>query len=158
MEENKSIDNQVAASGNLKELSEQDIQNLYNTGKWGKFLTIVGFVGLGLMVLGGIIMMFAGGAMFGSMGTGLGSAFGGIFFGIIYLGMAILYFFPTYFLFNFSTKVIKAVEQQAREILSESFRYLYKLYKLIGIFVIVVLSLYALGIVIAIFAGIISAF
>ena len=66
--------------------------------RWGRFISIVGFIGVGLMVIGAL---FAG-AFIASTVSSLGSASpfgsgGGIGITIGYLLVALLYFFPVYY-------------------------------------------------------------
>src|SRR5690606_41717221 len=83
--------------------------------KWARFLAIVGFVMVALMVLFGI---FAGSliGMMAAMETGMSSmpmngAMGaiGAMYTVIFLVMAVLYFFPTLYLYRFATRTLKAV-------------------------------------------------
>ena len=65
-------------------ITTQSKNYLLYAAKWAGFLSIIGFISLGLMILGGLFIGIAGGS----------SQFGII--GFIYLGMAVIYFFPIY--------------------------------------------------------------
>lgn len=116
---------------------------LKETAKWAYFLSIVGFVGIGLML---VIAVFAG-TIFASMGSAMGGAFGSSFgaaMGFVYVFIAAIYFFPVYYLFKFSVNAKKAFRENDSEALSSSLGYLKSHYKFIGVFMAAILALYAL--------------
>ena len=111
---------------------------LNETGKWGKFLAIVGFCVIGLIVMMGL---FAG-TIFSSMGEAL--PFPGFLMGLIYVGIGLLYFFPVYYLFKFSNQVRTALISKNSQQLDSAFENLKSHYKFIGILMIITLSMYVL--------------
>ncbi len=125
--------------------------------KWAYFLSIIGFIGIGLLLL---IAVFAG-TIFSAMGStmpGMG-AYGGSFgaaMGAIYFLMAAFYFFPVYYLFKFSSSAKKAFRDNDSEALTSSFGYLKSHYKFIGILMIVLLAIYALIFVFAVLGGLMA--
>jgi hypothetical protein len=58
------------------------------------------------------------------------------------IGMALIYFFPIYFLFKFSTNSKRAIESSDGQSLEVSFKFLKFHYRFMGIFVIAVIILY----------------
>jgi hypothetical protein len=135
-------------------LSETAIDYLTETSKWTKFLSIVGFVFTGLVVLMGVfagsLMSFLPTGPMGNMSQGMGALFGGI-----YILMGLLYFFPSWYLFKFSQKLQLALATSNDEELNTAFSNQKSFYKFYGIFVIIMIGLYALS---ALFALTISAF
>jgi len=128
---------------------------LLETAKWAKFLAIVGFVMIGIMV----IAAFSMGALFSSMSSmsefgELPAGLGGGFFTVIYLIMALLYFFPTLYLYRFATKTKSALESSSSDQLSGGIENLKSTFKFMGILMIILLGFYALIIVFAIIGGI----
>lgn len=111
---------------------------LNETGKWGKFLAIIGFCFIGLIVLGGL---FAG-TIFSSMGSDL--PFPGFMMGLIYVLLGALYFFPVYYLFKFSSQVRAALATKDSHALDSAFENLKSHYKFIGILMIITLGIYVL--------------
>ena len=111
---------------------------LNETGKWGKFLAIVGFCVIGLIVM---IGLFAG-TIFSSMGEAL--PFPGFLMGLIYVAVGLLYFFPVYYLFKFSNQVRTALINKNSQQLDSAFENLKSHYKFIGILMIITLSMYVL--------------
>ncbi len=121
---------------------------LKETSTWTYILSIIGFIGIGLMVLAGIIFSFTMGGMLGdnpyeSFGIDIS------YFGMIYIVLGLIYFLPVMYLFNFSRKMKLALNLNTNEDLSAAFSNLKSHYKYLGIFTIVIISLYVLIIVIA---------
>jgi uncharacterized membrane protein len=118
--------------------------HLRETAKWAKFLSIVGFVFIGLIL---VFVLFAG-TMISSyssssvIGAALGS--GGMVQIVLLLAMIALYFFPCLFTFNFSNRMLRALRDSDQYTLIASFRQLKLCYKFVGILTLVFISLYVL--------------
>lgn len=135
------------------QIDQQSISYLSETAKWAKFLSIMGFIGCGLML---IFALFAGTLMatFSQMGSySAGNAMGGAALSLIYLAIALLYFFPCLYLFKFANKMQFAVRNNDQTTLNTSLRNLKGLFKFLGILTIVIMSVYVLAIVIGIAAA-----
>ena len=117
---------------------------LKNTAKWGKFLAIVGFVGVGFVVL----MAVVAGTIFDSAmeraGGGSAGVVGGTFLSAFYLLFAVLYFFPVLYLYKFSDKMKAALDSKDEDLVAESFRNLKSLFKFMGILTIAIFGFYLL--------------
>ncbi|TMM31165.1 hypothetical protein FDT66_04135 [Polaribacter aestuariivivens] len=114
---------------------------LRETAKWTYFLSILGFIGLALMV----VFSFFAGALFNSLPETQAMPFDfGPVMTIIYLIMALIYFFPVYYLFQFSTKMKMALRSKNDEDLANAFEKLKSHYKFLGVFTIIILSIYFL--------------
>lgn len=113
------------------------------TAKWGKFLSIMGFIFVGLMVVGGLFATTFMSAVADGAGFGNGMI-GGAFLGIFYLAFALLYFFPVLYLYKFSTKMETGLRMRDEEVVTDSFRNLKSLFKFMGVLTIVMLAFYAL--------------
>jgi len=134
-------------------LDTKSLAYLTEIRKWAKFLAILGFIFLGLLVLLGFIFL--------SVGSFFGSFLGGIeriliFF--VYLAIGALYFFPIYYLLRFSIDIKKAIEKTEQRDITTAFEYLKSHYKFIGILTIVVLCLYFFIGIIALIVGLYTAF
>lgn len=118
---------------------------LLTAAKWGKFLAIMGYIFMGLMVLAAI-SIFAGSASTESTllpGTSIGTGV----FGIIYLLFIVLYYFPTTYLYRFSVRMRRAVEGEDTSAYTSAFENLKSLFKFSGIMVIVLLGIYLIVII-----------
>ena len=132
--------------------------HLGEAARWAKFLAIVGFIVCGLVVLLGI---FAGSILssmsgqfsselggMGKMGN-MGSSFGAMM-AVMYIAIAILYFFPCLFLFRFANFMKAALATDDQENLNKSFQNLKIMFRYVGILTIVVLTIYLIAFLIAI--------
>jgi hypothetical protein len=123
---------------------------LKETAKWTKFLAILGFVGIGFMVLGSLVMLFAPSSLMSNGDFPFG---GKIFMMLLYLAFAVLYYFPISYLYQFSENTKKAIENNDNNAIRDAFEFLKSHYKFMGILTIILLSFYA----IIIFIGLIGA-
>ena len=123
---------------------------LKETAKWAKFLAILGFVGIGLTVLGSLVMLFAPSSLMSNGDFPFG---GKIFMMLLYLAFAVLYYFPISYLYQFSENTKKAIENNDNNAIRDAFEFLKSHYKFMGILTIILLSFYA----IIIFIGLIGA-
>lgn len=129
-----------AAKGFLKE-----------TGKWATFLSIIGFIFLGLFVLLALAMFTMGSSMIATMSpqmSGMGAAAG-----IIYLLIALLYFFPIWYLYKFGSNIKQAFAHNNTEQMTIALESLKSHYKFVGILMIIMLSFYVLSLLLVV-AGI----
>lgn len=113
---------------------------------WTKFLAILGFVFVGLLVL---IAIFAGtiySSVLGALAINSAIDFG-LLMTAVYLIVALIYFFPILFLYKFSVRLKKALQSKEDEDLTDALEMLKSHYKFIGVFTIIVLSLYVLAII-----------
>lgn len=115
---------------------------LKETVKWARFLSFVGFILIAFMLVfaafSSTIFNMAAKVQPGiPKGIGLSVA-------IIYLILSIIYFFPVFYLLQFSSKMKKALATKNDETLAGAFKMLKSHYKFIGVFTIITLSLYAL--------------
>lgn len=123
---------------------------LKETAGWSKFLAILGFIFIGIMV----VFAFFAGTIFNSLPQAQTQAMPfdvGYFMTAMYLVLAVVYIFPVLYLFKFATKMKQALQSKDNEVLAKAFENLKSHYKFIGVFTIITLSLYILVIV---FAGI----
>lgn len=119
---------------------------------WTYFLSILGFIGIGLMLLFGTFFSVAMGMMpEGNPYEGLGIDMS--YFGMVYIVLGLIYFFPVLYLFNFSRKMKSALNSNDNDELTTAFSNLKSHYKFLGVFTIVIISLYVMILVVAMIAG-----
>lgn len=126
------------------QLTPQSQGYLTESAKWGKFLAIMGFIFCGLMV---ILAFFVPTLLQTRQYSSLPSNFGsGMRAGmtVIYLLMAVLFFFPCLYLYKFSTKMQVATKNVSQENFDESLLNLKSMFKFYAILTIIMLSIYAL--------------
>lgn len=73
---------------------------------------------------------------------------------IVYLVMIVVYFFPIYYLYQFSAKMKKALDQKDTITFAEATGFLKNHFQFVGICAIIVVSLYILAFVVGIGAAI----
>ena len=133
----------------------EDIKGfLKETSSWGYFLAILGFIGIGFMVVFGVFF----GAIIGAGALGANNPYEAIgfsmgYFGLIYVAMGLIYFFPVLYLFNFSRKMKRALSLNNNEDFNSAFKNLKSHYKFMGIFAIVIVSIYVLLFIGSMFAA-----
>ncbi len=132
-------------------LDERSKAYLLETTRWTKFLAILGFISIGF------ILLFAIGLLGGSDSTysanGIFATLGKVGFFIYFLVIAVVYFFPAYFLMKFSSSMKLGIQTNNIENVTEGFRHQKNLFKYMGILAIVGI---ALVLVIFIFAGVLA--
>jgi len=138
------------------QLTASAIGFLKESAKWCKFMSIVGFVGVGLMVLAALFMLI-GLSAFDSMNEMSKFPFPMSAFSIIYLVLAAIYFFPVYYLYQYAAKTKLALQSRNQQLLTEGFENLKSHHKFLGIFTLIIISIYGLVFVFAILGGILSA-
>ena len=138
MEQNSPFD-----SFDQLQISTQAKSFLRETAKWANFLSILGFIFVGFIFLFIIIML-----VFGASSSIFSNSFGGGIMGmgiaVIYIIVGLFYFFPIYFLNRFAVFLKNALNSNDNEKLTEAFKYLKSHYKFIGVFTLVILSIYVL--------------
>lgn len=132
------------------ELHKETLNNLNETGKWTNFLSIMGFIFIGLMI---VLGFFIGSIFSENANDQNNTPFSGTIIGFIYLMMGLIYFFPVLYLYKFSTFTKKALMHQNPDDLNEAFKNLKAHYRFMGIITIVLIAIYLLAFVIGIFFG-----
>lgn len=132
--------------------------HLSEAARWARFLAIFGMVMCGLVAVMGIFVGATFSAMPGQFDSGSQSLslFGpglGIFMIVLYIGFAILYFFPCLFLLRFANHMRNALGTGDQLSLNTSFQNLKIMFRYVGILTIIVVALY----IIAIFVTVIMA-
>jgi len=153
-------------------LSPQDSSNLQQTAKWGRFLAIVGFVMVGIMVL----MTFSIGALFTRIfamqaelsgmadmppapAEELMRNIGGIYTAMFLISAA-LYFVPSLLLYQYATRTLASLKGAFDpQKFSAGLNAQRQLFTFLGVLTIVMLCFYALGLLVfALIAGFASTY
>ena len=128
------------------EIGQETLKTLNTTRKWTMFLAVTGFIFLGLIIALGLIT-----------GTFLSTfnhsdKISGIPDAILlagFFGVAVIYFFPVFFLFRFSKHTSIAVSNLDKQELNKAFKYLKRFYIYIGVLLIIAVSIYIAGLILA---------
>ncbi|WP_396218654.1 hypothetical protein [Flavobacterium sp.] len=142
-------------TGNFEnQLTTAAVGFLQESAKWSKFMAIIGFIGIGLMVLVSLFMAIGFSAMGASTMPEL--PFSMSVFSIIYVLFAAIYFFPVYYLYQYATKTSAALHSKNKQLLTDGLENLKSHHKFLGIFTLIIISLYGFIFVFAILGGILS--
>lgn len=120
---------------------------LTETARWATFLAILGYIGIGLMLLVAIFVLIIGSSV------SMGPFSGGTLISLFYFALAAFYYLPINFLYRFSSNMKEALRTNNQTNLTKSFEYLKSHYKFIGILTIVLFGLYILMIIGTIITG-----
>jgi hypothetical protein len=137
-------------------VTDQGKAYLKETAKWAKFLAIVGLVfSILFMILGLFAGTFIGNmmAMTNPQAASLYSGGMGVFVTIMYVSLGALYLMPCYYLLKFANQAKIALNSDDSDLLAQALGNHKSVYKFMGIFMIILLSIYALFIVFAIIGG-----
>ena len=124
---------------------------LNETAKWCKFLAILGFIGVGFLLLGSFFI----GTAYNSMPVAATMPFDlGVVITIVYIISLLIYIFPLYYLYQFSTQMKMAILKKEDAVLAKSFEMLKSHFKFIGVFTIILLSFYLLALILSLFGAV----
>ena len=127
--------------------------HLQETARWGKFLSIVGFILCGLIAVFGIffstILSSIASRSQGFEGTSFNTTSLGAAMAFVYIIFGVIYFFPCLFLFRFATQMKAALNANEQDRLNAAFQNLKSLFRYVGIITIIILAIYGLVLVIA---------
>ena len=148
------MENEKQTENFENQLTSVAVGFLQESAKWSKFMAIIGFIGIGLMVLVSLFMAIG----FNSMGASTipELPFSMSVFSIIYVLFAAIYFFPVYYLYQYATKTSAALHSKNKQLLADGLENLKSHHKFLGIFTLIIISLYGLIFVFAILGGILS--
>jgi hypothetical protein len=136
-----------------------NIPYLNEAAKWGKFLSILGFIIITIFLVCGCVFAFSGGNFSSSdlnpelQNLDLPSSTLGIIFAFYFFLIALIYFFPFLFLYRFSTKMQLAIKTNDQIVLNKSFESLKSLLKFFGVFTIIALCILLIVIIFGVVLG-----
>ena len=144
------MDENYISNSFLLQVDSGNSPYLTEAAKWAKFLSIIWFIICVMLVLTGVFSgsFFAAISQMDSELDSMGSLGAG-FFSIWFIIMALLYFFPSLYLYNFASKMQTALRNNDQISLNTSFKNLKSCLKFWGVFLIIILCFYALAMIFA---------
>jgi hypothetical protein len=121
------------------------VEHLRATKPWVRFISIVMFIMVGFMFLAGVMMMFLS---FGMGGAGLGPVMG-----IFYIVFGGFYLVPAYFLSQYASHIRDFIDGGGDSAMESALESQKSFWRFVGIITLVVICLYALFFIIAMFAA-----
>jgi hypothetical protein len=151
-------------------LTEQALIYLKDASPWIRFIGILGFIGTGIMLIIGLVIIISGAAsgiavkelsdMAENAGMGTSGMFSSFitafsgFAGLLYIALAVLYFFPAMFTWNFGTKIRNFIQSNSPGELEKALKNNKGLWKFNSILAIVLLALLPVTLIILAIAAV----
>ncbi|MCZ4222192.1 DUF5362 family protein [Pedobacter rhodius] len=126
-------------------VTEEMRSYIYEISKWARFLSIIGFILSAFLIIGSFgigAALTSNPAMLAQLGPLAGAGAMGIT--LVYLVLALLYFYPSLLLFRFSNKGKQGILYGDQESLNDAMLNMKSLFKFWGIFTIVIMICYFL--------------
>ncbi len=127
------------------------LAHLRATRPWVRFVSVVGFVMVGMLIVVAILMVGLG-----TFRHGLG-ALGGAALGLLYLLIALLYVFPSLFLARYATAIRAFERARDSSSLEAALAAQKSFWRFVGILTLVVLCFYLVVLALAFAAGVLGA-
>ena len=137
--ENESKNTEEAKTFDVS-LSEKSNDYLKKAAPWIKFVSIVGFIMCGIMVIAAFVMMLNSGNTFSGSNLGIGAGF-------LYLVGAVIFFIINRFLYLYANGINKVYKLNDYDALGTAFKMQNNFWKIVGIFFIIYISLIAIAMV-----------
>jgi hypothetical protein len=134
-------------------LTETMVFYLKGASPWLRFLGIIGFIGCGILVVIGIVMLIAMPSLAPEIGEAW-SRIAGTSLGFLYIILGVVGFFPSRFIYKFGTKIRGFLRSNAEQELELAFKYNRSFWKFSGIVTIIYLAIIPAAIVIGVIAAI----
>jgi hypothetical protein len=134
----------VAGDESGQVMTEKVLSMLRQTQPWVRFLSVLGFICSALMVLAGSI---------GFLAMALGPAHAGPVESVVllaYVPMGILYFFPSFFLFRYASRINALWATRSVRQLEDALEAQKSFWKFVGILMLIMIVLYLLGLLSAV--------
>ncbi len=129
----------IAQEANQKiELTTDSIHSLDTIWRWASFFSILGFLGIAMLVILGIAMVFILSAFDNGM---MGSSVKYIIM-VVYIVLGAIYFYPILLLFRFSRWTKKAIVNKSSLDFSLALKNLKGHFQYVGIMTIILFALY----------------
>ncbi|MFP4025226.1 MAG: hypothetical protein ACLFVR_11945 [Thiohalospira sp.] len=130
-------------------LSETSNDYLKKTAPWIKFVSIVGFIMCGIIVVAAFVIMLNSGNTYSGSNAGVGV-------GLVYLVGAVIFFFINRFLFFYANALNKVYKLNDNDAFETAFKMQKKYWKFVGIILIIYLSLIPIAMILFIVGDILS--
>ena len=134
-------------------VSQGVLRQLAGTKPWVRFISVLIFIGAGLMSLGALFIILMGGAISKASSNSMFSGGLGVGIAILYLLIAAFYIYPAIKLWKYASYIAILLNSGAEFDLEMALSQQRSFWKFVGIIMLIVLSLYALIAIIAIAAG-----
>jgi hypothetical protein len=127
------------------QIDQTAMSYLRDASKWARFLAIAGFIFCGFFVVVAILFATFLSGTLNSLGTsGMYGGLGAGFIAVVYIGIALLNFFPCLYLYNFGRKTKMALLNNDQDQLNISLKNMRAFFRYVGVLMIIGLGLFVL--------------
>ena len=126
-------------------ITEPMYLSLRQTKPWVKFISILGFISIGFVVIAGAVNMFA----FSKVSSGI-TPIPIAFMGVFNMLFGVLYFFPSLFLYRFSSSIGRLLEGGGPGEMEEALSNQKSFWKFVGILTLIMFGFALIGLAAAI--------
>ncbi len=127
------------------------VQALRETKPWVRFLSILGFVGCGLMFLAGLVVAIAGAFTEDAFGGGFGALLG-----LVYFVMGALWILPLVHLHKYANAITPVTQGAGANAIEGALARQRSFWRTVGIMTLVFIGLYFVTIFVAVIVGMIG--
>ena len=127
------------------------MEYLKQTKPWVRFISILGFIGTGFLLLLGLFLVLGASVL----SSRFGSAFGGVpaaLIGLIYLVLGAFYILPAVFLFRYASGIQKALTVDLMSGVEDALRSQKSFWRFVGVLMLILLILQVIVLVFLILA------
>ena len=128
-----SLDQNLNLKSGQVEVTDNIKQHLLTTASWTRFLAIISFIFVGLMGVGSLI------ALIGALVTGFGPL---MLMALVYVVLTVVMVFPGLYLIRYAMSIEKGLGSNSQTEFEIAIENLKSFFKFMGIYTIVVISLY----------------
>lgn len=140
--------------GNTEDTSLQDLKltaatlkYLKTAARWAKFLALMGFVFVGLMILAGLFIGVIYNISESDIMMDQEMSIPSLLLSFFYISLAVIMLIPNLFMNSFANKMVKSIENNDEKLLSKSFRSLKNWFLYFFLSVVVLIILYIIGLI-----------
>lgn len=129
--------------------------HLLELSRWGKFMAIVVFIMMGLLILFGVILA----ASLTSLSNGFGgnpNGFSGSLLVLLFVFAAGVYFYPAFALYKYAVLAKKALPAEDQLMFNTALAYLKNAFKYIGVLMLILICIYVLTFIFGGLAGVLA--
>lgn len=139
-------------NGSQVEISPEVSGFILEMARWGKILSIIGFIGVGIFFIALVFGVSALSMFSNTQGLDMpaGSSVG---MGVGMMLVSLIYIIPLVYLYRGSVALKKSIDFQTQDDLISGFSNYKSLFKFIGILTVLFVGIYALVFIVAILAG-----
>lgn len=135
-----------ATSPNLN-LTPAALKYLKTAARWAKFLALMGFVFVGLMILAGLFIGVIYNITESDMMMDQEMSIPSLLLSFLYISLAVILLIPNLFMNSFANKMVKSIEKRDEILVSKSFRSLKNWFLYFFLSVVVLIILYIVGLI-----------